>query len=160
MYNVTLDALKTYIQDDLLGIFIPDEGFDPELCKEVDPADVDVSDAQVAIAFADYLGFKGVDPDASTAAFEEVDTAVRELLFEGTAYYDWVDSDIYYHYHLSWCDIRSFVSSAAALISWYDTNDFITYCLRNKLAEELARAVQSEDAAAVLGLVAQWRKAA
>lgn len=158
MYDVTSDALKTYIQDDLLGLIIPDEGFDPELCNKVDPDDVDVSDALVAIAFAKYLGFK-VDPDASQAAFEDVDTAVREVLLEGTAYDDWYDSSIYWDYDLSWCDIRDFVSPAAEL-SWYDSNEFITYCLRNELAEELASAVQSEDAAAVLGLVAQWRKAA
>lgn len=159
MFNVTSNALKTYINDDLLGLFIPDEGFDPDLCNDIDPNDVDISDAQVAIAFAEYLGFKGVDPDTSTAAFEDVDTAVRELLLDGTAYDDWVDSNIYWDYHLSWCDIRDFVSPATEL-SWYDSNDFITYCLRNKLREELASSVQSKDVASLLELVAKWRKAA
>lgn len=159
MFDVTSDALKTYITDDLLGLVIPDEGFDPELCNKVDPDDVDVSDAQVAIAFAKYLGFEGVSPDASQCAFEDVDMAVRELLLEGTAYDDWYASNIYWDYDLSWCDIRDFVSPAAEL-SWYDSNDFITYCLRNELSEELASAVKSEDAAAIVELVAQWRKAA
>lgn len=115
MHNLLAKAaLETYLNLDACNFICEDVGFAASYLNYTsDPADIPVDSADVVLAFADFLEIEGIDPCASTAAFERVDEAVREVFTAGTCYDAWCSSGVYDEHGVTLDELTCFMKDAA-----------------------------------------------
>lgn len=115
MHNLLAQtALETYLSLDACSFICDDVGFDAGYLNNTDdPAAIPVDSADVVLAFADFLEIKGIDPDASTAAFERVHEAVHEVFTAGTCYDAWCASGVYDEHGVTLGELTCFMKDAA-----------------------------------------------
>lgn len=115
MHNLLAKAaLETHLSLDACSFICEDVGFHASYLNYTsDPAAIPVDSADVVLAFADFLEIKGIDPNASTAAFERVDEAVREVFTAGTCYDAWCASGVYDEHGVTLGELTCFMKDAA-----------------------------------------------
>ena len=115
MHNLlAYTALETYLSLDACRFICEDVGFhESYLNYTSDPAAIPVDSADVVLAFADFLEIEGVSDIASTAAFERVDEAVREVFTAGTCYDAWCTSGVYDEHGVTLGELTCFMKDAA-----------------------------------------------
>lgn len=115
MHNLLANvALETYLNLDACGFICEDVGFHASYLNYTsDPAAIPVDSADVVLAFADFLEIEGISPDVSTAAFERVEEAVREVFTAGTCYDAWCASGVYDEHGVTLGELTCFMKDAA-----------------------------------------------